>query len=768
MLLMQHVSHLVSSRQMPYMGIQTEIKARDKFREVLESDFTPDPKLCRELGMAARRIGSICRKIRKGPIPYGSAYVSVTSSGEYRHSITKGAQAAAVKEAMERILTIVSDKDEVEDTPFGPAVKKKGRPLWKTVFRTEPVSLEDWTAHYREWNAKLFESYFLIKEQPGRFHGLNKDTGRQLMYVDWKESSKVPVLRAEVVPEMGNKARHVTIGPYWLNVLQAPLAHVLVDAVKYHPSVFSSFHRQDQAFEAVKGLCRIKKRQLTKSEAILSSDLKDATNAQQWKVTKMILQGFIDGYGLSVTPEYVNLVLDLIGPRLVEFKDGISVYSKTGIMMGEPMAKPSLTLLNLSIEELSFLEFTNSKDLLYTGDPSPFRNWRYIHIGGDDHLVRGPVDYLRRITDNHLAAGSHIDPGKHGFSKICVKYTERLLNLTNLEYGKPFDSEDYSQSTIVDSVKVRLLEKGQSTLMKKDNKNVAIGKSQQLGGCIEWLPIDSRFYTESKKESIRSLFIERMGALLPRKAVNPRAFAAIHLPQSVGGYGLGMKRELSKFLYQCPEPTIGLIHKAHAGVNVKKDLRYFRTLNTNTSVRGVEDILELQTRIIDQLNDYPNMINAISWWDVKQQFPAPDGNARRTIALAADAGILSVEEFAKRATRGNLFQELLMGKKGLKIFNTRKFIHTYRWVWGQAEDSGLLDWVEHEPLDNAAVAKAIDSISPQWYFDINQVTTMDLGFWDPEHPEEEVWDFHDATYIDKYTKGLPSFNVGFKVLGLKH
>ena len=109
-----------------------------------------------------------------------------------------------------------------------------------------------------------------------------------------------------------------------------------------------------------------------------------------------------------------------------------------------------------------------------------------------------------------------------------------------------------------------------------------------------------------------------------------------------------------------------------------------------------------------------------------------------------------------------------MGKKGLKIFNTRNFIHPYQWVWSKAEDSGLLDWVDCEPLDNAAVAKAIDGISPQWYFDINQITTMDLGFWDPEHPEEEVLDFHDATYIDKYTKGLPSFNVGFKVLGLKH
>jgi hypothetical protein len=756
MLLMQHVAHLVSSRQMPYMGSATEKKSLKKFQEVLTSDFRPSSKTTVELALAARRIGGICKQIRKRSIPDGTAHISVTSSGEYSHPVASGAQAAAVKEAMVRILTIVPTEDREEDTPFGLVRHHKGIPLWKTIFRESPLETED----------EFLQCYFLIKEQHGRFRGLDKVTGKQLMYVAWKEHDPIPVLRAEVVPEMGNKARFVTLSAYWLNVLQAPLAHVLVDALKYHPSVFSSFHRQDQAYEAVKGLTRMKRLSLHSDEYILSSDLKDATNAQQWNITIAMLRGFISGYGLSFRQEYVELVLGTIGPRLVEFSDSFSVLTKVGIMMGEAIAKPSLTLLNLSIEELAFLKYNRSLEMLTEYTPSPYRDWRYIHIGGDDHLARGPLAYLETITQEHLNAGSHISPGQHGYSRICVKYTERVINITNLVYGKPFDPEDYSRSTIVDSVKVRLLERGQSTLLKKDNKNVAIGKSTQLGGCLEWLPRDGRFYTETKIASIRALFVERMGSLLPRRSINPRAYAAIHLPPVLGGYGLGLKSELEHFLYQSPEPFRALVHKAHSGLYVRDHLKIMRQLNTNTSSRGVEEILELQERIIGQLSDYPNMINAISWWELKKQFPSE--NAKETIALAADAGILSIEEFAKRATRGSLFQELILGKKDLKVFNTRPFVHTLNRVWTQCEDDGLLDWAGGVRLTNTEIAKAISDIAPQWFFDINQITSYDTGHWDPEDPDSETWDFGESSYIDKYTQGLPSFDVGFRILGLKH
>jgi len=464
MLRQQELSHLISTRQMPYMGSRTEKRSWEAFKKVLTTDYQPPAKTIVELGQAARRIGSICRKIRPTKIHPGCLHISVTSSGEYSHSLRKGAQAAAVADAITRILTRIPEVDSIEKTPFGDAVFKRGIPLWKTLFREETLLT----------NREFLSRYALVKGIEDRFVGLDEVLGEQIMYVAWKESYPTPVLRAEIVPEMGNKARIVTLSEYWLNVLQAPLAHLLIEAMKFHPSVFSSFHRQDQAFEAVKGLTRIKAKALrprmrvksidyhpwptkptvktfTVEEGVLSSDLKDATNAQNWEVTKMLLRSFISGYGLESRPEYINLVLDLIGPRIVELPNFETIVSKTGIMMGEAIAKPSLTILNLAIEELAFIRYTESEARLYDNLPAPYRDWRYVHIGGDDHLARGPAPYLDTITQIHLSAGSHISPGQHGWSTRCVKYTERLLNLGNLEYGEPFNQGDYSRSIIVDS-----------------------------------------------------------------------------------------------------------------------------------------------------------------------------------------------------------------------------------------------------------------------------------------------------------------------------
>jgi len=756
MLLMQHVSHLISSRQMPYMGTTTEMKSREKFKSVLLSDFEPSDKLVVQLSMAARRIGGICRSIRPSVNP-GASHISVTSSGEFGHPISDGGQAAAVVEAMREILTHVPTESREEETPFGIARHTSGIPLWKTLFREDPIPPD----------VDFLTEWYLVKDQPGKFRGLDEVTGIQILYVAWRQLTPIPVLRAEVIPEMGNKARHVTLSDYWLNVLQSPLSHLLIDAMMFHPSVFSSFHRQDQTWEAVKGMCAKKQLSLPDGHAVLSSDLKDATNAQQWKITIAILRGFVRGFGLTFKDSYLDLVLGTIGPRLVLFPDDTSVLSKVGIMMGEAIAKPSLTLLNLSIEELTFLDYNDSLELLETSDPAPYRDWRYLHIGGDDHLAMGPIPYLNLITDYHLRAGSHISPGQHGHSRICVRYTERLINLLNLEYKQPFNRDDYSRSIIVDSVKVRLLERGQSTMIKKDNKNVAIGKSEQLGGCLEWLPTDDRFWTYTKKASIRALFVERMGSLLPRMSANPRAYAAIHLPSKVGGYGLGLKVELQKWLALSPEPHRWLISKSSVGINVKRDLKIFRRLNTNTSRRGVESILDYQERIIDQLSEYPTYINAISWWELKQQFPDPMNNAKRTIALAAQSGILSIEEFAKRVTRGNLFQELLLGKKDLKVFNTRKYVDTYRnSVWTYCEREGMADWSDYPVLTSSEIAKVIDEMVPQWYFDVNQITTFDIGQVDPD-TGEETYDFVDGPYESMFTKGLPSLSIPPNKLGIR-
>jgi hypothetical protein len=501
-------------------------------------------------------------------------------------------------------------------------------------------------------------------------------------------------------------------------------------------------------------------------KSVLSSDLKDATNAQQFELTKVMIKGFMRGYGIQYSP-YVELVVETIGPRLVLFHDYDSVVSSTGIMMGEAIAKPSLTLLNLCIEELSFLKYTGKTNLLTSHYGAPSRYWRFCHIGGDDHIMYGPPDYLRSVTRLHESVGSIISEEKHSISNVMVKYCERVLNIGNLQHRKAFNSSDQSKSIIVDNIKVRLLERGQSTMQKKDNKNAAIGKSSQLVRSLEWLVKDDVHWSEDKVISIRDLFISRMGPLLPSRSTHPKAFAATMLPQVIGGFGLGLSSELDGLVGKLPDPHQWLLTKMSMNHSVVKDLRMFRKLNTTLSVRGIKSIKQLEDTIIGQFEDYPNMVNAKTRKDALAPFwVLAGGNPRKAEELAAEAGILSFSEFAKRATRGNLFQTLLLDTEKVSQFGTRTFVEAYQKLWGQCEDAGL-NVYRHFDLPKSNIKSIIDNnVGQQWFFDINQETAADIGPYCEVGDPDEIFDFVETTYIEKYTKGFPNLTIGKRFIGV--
>jgi hypothetical protein len=716
MLDLTYLSHLVSNRQMPFMGMKTIQKSIAGYKSVLQSTYRPSVSLEIEFAGVAKRLGRICRSIHNRYLPDGSAHISVSSSGEYSHSVKAGAQAAAVRDQILRILNVTATETKMEETPFGPARHVKGEPLWRTIFVPEKIS----PMHMRNLKS-LFARIF-----PGdKFVGLDEYLGKQLMYAAWKDSSKIPTVRAEVVPEMGNKARIVTVGPIWLNTLQAPLGHLLIDAMKWHPSVFSSFHRQDQTWEAVKQLVKVK--DINNRYALLSSDLKDATNAQQHHLTRIMLESFMDGFGIS-SSVYTALALGTIGPRNVEFRKSESILSTVGVMMGEPLAKPSLTLLNLVIEELAFLKYIHREDLIFKDEPAPYRAWRFLHIGGDDHLAWGPPKYLDMITKLHKKAGSHITPGQHGYSRVAVKYTERVINLKNLQYRQAFHRDNYELSTIVDSVKVRLMERGQSTMIQKDNRNVAIGKSGQLSGTLQWLPHDDRYWPRDKRVAIRNLFIERMGSLLPSRALHPRAYAAIHLPTRMGGFGLGFPDEIKDFLVRAPDPHRWLIAKASMGLCIREELRILRGLNTNTSVRGLPSQIVLEDKLLAEMNSCPARRGAITWKELQEKFPSVNCNPRETLALAAEDGWLSFEEQVRRITRPDIFVKLIMGLEKLSLYNTNTYTAQYQKVWGVLESMGLQNYRSEFPenITSKEIIYLVDSACPQWFSNTKADETMGI------------------------------------------
>jgi len=275
-----------------------------------------------------------------------------------------------------------------------------------------------------------------------------------------------------------------------------------------------------------------------------------------------------------------------------------------------------------------------------------------------------------------------------------------------------------------------------------------------------------------------------MGNFLPSASKHPRAFAAVHLPIEIGGYGLGFSHEIKELLLKSPEPFQWLVKKSLLGLDISADIRQFRVLNTNTSVRGIDSLLEYQEILLEQLRMFPGMVNAIGWKDLQQQFPSPNQNPRETIALAERQGILSFEEFVKRASRGDIFQALIQGEK-LKVFNTRPYVDTLRRVWNNVEDTlSCYSQVSLADFSNREILFAIKSGVPQWYFDINQETTMDFGF-RPLVRETEIvkmgllsrkrfkidpseeFDFRSGSYKEKF-QGGPDLTIGFRFIGLNH
>nr|DAZ89879.1 TPA_asm: RNA-dependent RNA polymerase [Matryoshka RNA virus 4] len=745
----QILSHLISSRQFPYMGKRTENQSLEDFKSVIQRDYEPPSEFIEKMFLVGCRIGRICKRIRPIPISENCLHYSINSSGELDHPISLGAQAGAVKEVITSELTQLQDNTFIEDHPvFGKIQHLEGFQIWQYLFR-DNIAID-------EFGTPRKVGY--PKDQPGRLIGYDEVLGKQLFYLAYKRIKQIPIIRVTTVAEMGDKARIVTVAPWWLGIVEAPIGHLLTEIIMYHPSAFSSFHRQDQTWEAAAMLTK-KLNPDREQYPLLSSDLKNATNYQVWSVTKAIVRGLLLGYGLKWT-QYLDDMISLIGPRYVLFPDMETIVSKTGIMMGEPMTKPCLTLLNLCIEELSFLQYIDKEIYIVKNLPSPYRNWRVFHVGGDDHLAYGPEEYLETITKNHLLAGSVISPDKHAYSKIAVAYCERVLFVSNLIFRKRLDNDNYPNSLIIDSIKVRLLERGLSTLLLKDNKNVAIGKASQLCGALKWLPRNENFWPRTHKYMIKGLFIKRMGPFLPSEKKHYRAFHLLNLPKVLGGLDMALDEdEMYSSYLQCSPLIRWITNAISLGKCDSTDLKLLSMLNTNTSTRGVDDIEKYSNEVISQLEDYPNMVNALTWKQLSEKYPALLENNRYTIAIAKNMGYYSFSEYVKYSFRGAIFQSLLCGKN-ISIFNTRPYVYTIRKLYKLFEEKGF-DKYTDKPLSRLELRNILRTLSPHMFFDINQITCADL---EGENPED--FNFVDRSYRDLYTKGFPTLSLGKHFLGL--
>jgi hypothetical protein len=570
-------------------------------------------------------------------------------------------------------MTKVPEQDEEEDTPFGIAKLKAGIQKWRTVFRVKTPWSDYPTGKLGDMDS--IGAYFKL-----RVKGFDEVFARQVQYVCWKHLPDIPIIRAEVVPEMGNKARIVTCGDYHLGPLQSPISHLLKWYLGFHPSAHSSLKRCDQAWRAV---VSFQGTENDKSHYTLSSDLEEATNALVQRLCKAQVLGFARGININVRTPYFKLFLETIGPRIVHIRSRDEyIYSTRGIFMGEAIAKPLLTLTNLAAEELAMIRY---KGLSIEGlgcNPIFKEKWRNLHIAGDDLLAHGPRKYLDLITKIQKSWGCKISKDKHALSKSLVRYTETVLYLPNM--SNKFNQSDkrieyfIEESMWTDGTKVRLLEQGQSTQLKKDEKNVAFGKALQLSNNLRYQP-------KIFRQTVINLFCKRMGNLLPNPKKHPKIWYQIQLPAALGGLNLGVGEDIYEMVNNSPYPTKRVLAKAKTGADCREEYRILGSLKGNPSIRGSVPYKEAALRTVQALEDgnFPRgRENFLTSKEVSERYGGVYG--RDLVDLARADSIYTYEEYALMANRGLLFTDLIIRNPGRKdVFGTVPYDVRYKNIWTQ-------------------------------------------------------------------------------------
>jgi hypothetical protein len=268
-----------------------------------------------------------------------------------------------------------------------------------------------------------------------------------------------------------------------------------------------------------------------------------------------------------------------------------------------------------------------------------------------------------------------------------VMYTEQVLYVRNLVNLVRFKEVNWKTQASIwqDGAKVRLLEKGLSVQLRKDDKNVAFGKAIQLSRTLLWQKPEFR-------KLVLNLFIKRMGNLLPSRWKYPKIWYQIQLPPELGGLNLGVGEEISSLLDNSPYPTKRLVAKILAGADVRQERKLLRTLNSNPVMRTSLVYKQKVEFFIERLEfcqstgyeHIPGMGTRLKKWWTWSELQARYPNARDPREILHEArsdGITSIEEYAMRAAREDLFWDLLQRTEKTNQFSTVPYPTRYERIW---------------------------------------------------------------------------------------
>nr|UYL95388.1 MAG: RNA-dependent RNA polymerase [Qingyang Narna tick virus 1] len=675
-------AHICSSRQLPAGDAKAEEDSLKTFFESIEEPYDPDPDILSEISVAAAAVGRKCIALADRDFLV-RPHISLNCGGSYYKTVRDGGRGSEIREAILRILPVRPDEDERIQTPFGELFCPKGEERWRHWCRAQPYT------HYPETKFGEVIKEEVFAEQNLYFQGYDEAIGRQIIvcayldYRDWASYGWPIPTRTLTIPEPGYKARIVTTGPYWTVVLPQALSHYLRSVVGGHPSARSCMLWTDQAWQS---LYLMSGKRYPKSFWALSSDLKEATDHIPKVVARALLEGFLLGTNAKSNLKEVCLSIIMMDRHFESKTSLFSVQQTRGVMMGEPLTKVILTVLNLAVEEAAMRKLLRVP--LSEGTfLSPW--WRSYHVGGDDHLAIGPKPYLHLITHYHLRCGSKISMGKHGLSQRVVRYCEKVLMISNL-LKRPFNVKDLGgppevleASPFIDSIKVRLLSPTGKTFDVISERNVAIGKGMTLGRTLQWL--NPNFFDEKLCLLIRDRFIQRMGSLLPDRSSG--VLWQTFLPPFWGGLGLlfpKIESDLRRVYERVPELTKSIMEAyLETGDVYATGVLSLQKFLSNSFYRGFslrEPEEAAMRRHLEEI--VRKQAPSRTWREIKAEFDPEDcKSAKETSHAALSDGWWSEGEVVSNLLRPLLFKEILTGLGKAAPYNTIPLKTRYARLW---------------------------------------------------------------------------------------
>jgi hypothetical protein len=741
---LEKLSHLVTTRNLPCGDVSALRKALLRFEEITCSfNYVED----QDLSAVQRAAEIIGRKVRKAGHEGGeNAHLSLSSAASYRYPIEEGGRAQETVDSITPRLSIAPLEDEAIETPWTVLHCPAGEARWRHWCRDEPF-LQFPELQFGMDSPETLAGFPFLKV------GFDEAIGSQILacayldYVEWRQSDRdeIPV-RALAVPEPGYKTRIVTTGPYWLNVLQQAFAHVSRHWLSRHPSAVAGLMRTDQAWQY---LYLIDKAVISEGFMTLASDLEQATDAIPIEVAMRLLKGFIDGMGLF-SPLYDLAIMLHCSPRKVFVSSNESFVTTRGVLMGEPLAKTVLTLLNLACEELAIREY------LKVGLEAPVQvSWRAFAVGGDDHIAYGPPGYLEGITRWHRKLGSLISPTKHSLSSLAVRYCEKILEVRNFgNHVAPWrvnhSTEDYNQSAMVDSIKVRLLSPTSRAIEATNDRNIAIGKGKSLGRTLKWLNPD--IFPHKWVQMVRDRFFTRMGPFLPERSSG--VYWHLLLPESLGGLGLWLDSDIPDLVHKLPAISRTLLLEIAETEDLNEDqlqrIDLFKGLTSNRSYRGYELSQTACDLAVELLKIVLEIVPSMTWREAKLLSMAPKGSSQKVIASdLRSRQILTLDEISDLIKRPFLFKEILEGKAKVCPYNTEYLKVRFAKLWD-------LTFSGDQRISEDQIKVALQKDFGGNFYDLGS-TSMTM---------EIAGVMRSVTLIQELTIGTPDLRLQWRELGI--